>query len=125
MVGKVMPTLLAIDDSPSVRQMIRVTFASAGFDIIEASDGLEGLQKATSNLVDIVVTDLNMPRMNGLAFIRHLRARPSYHGLPIIVLTTESDQAARKEASAAGASAWITKPFSAQGLLDIARGFLK
>lgn len=120
-----MPTLLAIDDSPSVRQMIRVTFASAGFEIIEAADGLEALQKAASTTIDIVVTDLNMPRMNGLAFIRHLRARPSYHGLPIIVLTTESDQGSRKEASAAGASAWITQPFNAQALLDIARGFLK
>ncbi|MBS0253005.1 MAG: response regulator [Proteobacteria bacterium] len=120
-----MPILLAIDDSPSVRQMIRVTFASAGFEIIEASDGLEGLQKATSTHIDIVVTDLNMPRMNGLAFIRHLRARPTYHSLPIIVLTTESDQAALKEASAAGASAWITKPFNVQGLLDIARGLLQ
>lgn len=120
-----MPTLLAIDDSPSVRQMIRLTFAGSGIDIVEASDGLEGLQKATSQPVDIVLTDLNMPRMNGLAFIRHLRARPSYHGLPIIVLTTESDQVASREAKAAGATAWMTKPFCAQGLLDVVRGILR
>ncbi len=120
-----MPTLLAVDDSPSVRQMIRLALAGTGFEVIEASDGIEALEKATSNTIDIVVTDLNMPRMNGLSFIKHLRARPSHHGLPIVVVTTESDQTFSKEARAAGATAWITKPFGAQQLLDVIRSLVK
>ncbi len=123
--GHAMPTLLAIDDSSSVRQMIRLALAGSGFEIIEASDGIEALEKATANAIDIVVTDLNMPRMNGLSFIRHLRARPSLRGLPIVVVTTESDQTFSKEARAAGATAWITKPFGAQTLLEVIRGLVK
>lgn len=120
-----MPTLLAVDDSPSVRQMIRLAFVGTDFEVIEASDGIEALDKATSNKIDIVVTDLNMPRMSGLSFIRHLRARPSHHGLPIVVVSTESDQTFSKEAKAAGATAWLVKPFAVQQLLEIVHGLVK
>ncbi len=120
-----MPTLLAVDDSPSVRQMIRLTLMGAGFDVIEAGDGVEGLEMATSTSFDILVTDLNMPRMNGLALIRHLRAMPSRQGLPIVVLTTESDEIASKAAREAGASAWMTKPFTAERLLEVVNGLVR
>jgi two-component system, chemotaxis family, chemotaxis protein CheY len=123
--GNAMPTLLAVDDSASVRQMIRSAFAGKGFDIIEASDGIDALEQADKHKIDVVVTDLNMPRMSGLSFIRHLRASAIYHGLPIIVVSTESDQIFRKEAKAAGATAWLVKPFSVQQLQEIVCGLVK
>jgi two-component system chemotaxis response regulator CheY len=120
-----MATLLSVDDSPSVRQMISATLRSAGFDVLEAADGYEGLEKAKVTPIDLVITDLNMPQLNGLALIRHLRAMPSLVGIPIIVLTTESDETASKEAKAAGATAWITKPFKPDHLISVVTGLLR
>jgi two-component system chemotaxis response regulator CheY len=76
-------------------------------------------------VVDVIVTDLNMPRMNGLTLIRHIRAMPTHHGIPIVVLTTESEDFAAKEAKAAGATAWITKPFTAEKLLGVVLGLVR
>ena len=112
-------TVLTVDDSASMRQMVKLTLASAGYAVIEANDGLDGLSKAKSKTVDLVVTDLNMPGMNGLALIRELRALPSYKGVPILFLTTESDNAIKQEAKNAGATGWITKPFAADQLMRI------
>ncbi|HEX9471019.1 MAG TPA: response regulator [Bradyrhizobium sp.] len=114
-----MANILTVDDSPSIRQMIKVTLAPAGHNVIEASDGAQGLEKAKSNRLDLVITDLNMPVMNGLELIRALRALPALLGLPIVFLTTESNDAVKQEAKKAGATGWITKPFKQEQLLAV------
>ncbi len=116
--------ILAVDDSPSVRQMVKLTLTGAGYDIVEAGDGAEGLKKAQATSLDMVVTDLNMPVMNGLGLIRELRKLPAYRGVPILFLTTESDPEMKKQAKAAGATGWITKPFQQDQLVAIVRKVL-
>jgi two-component system chemotaxis response regulator CheY len=111
--------ILTVDDSPSIRQMIKVTLAPAGHNVIEAGDGAQGLEKAKSGKLDLVITDLNMPVMNGLDFIRALRALPAFVGLPIVFLTTESNESVKAEAKKAGATGWITKPFKQEQLLSV------
>jgi two-component system chemotaxis response regulator CheY len=117
-------TILSVDDSASVRQMVKLTLTGAGYQVIQANDGAEGLAAARGAAVDMVVTDLNMPNMNGLALIRELRKLPNYVGVPILFLTTESDEAMKKEAKAAGATGWITKPFQQDQLLSVVRKVL-
>jgi two-component system chemotaxis response regulator CheY len=114
-----MANILTVDDSASIRQMIKVTLAPAGHNVIEACDGAQGLAKAKSTRLDLVITDLNMPGMNGLDLIRALRALPALLGLPIVFLTTESNDAVKLEAKKAGATAWITKPFKHDQLLAV------
>ena len=116
--------ILTVDDSPSVRQMVKLTLSGAGYDVIEAGDGAEGLNKAKASTLDMVVTDLNMPVMTGLGLIRELRKLPAYRGVPILFLTTESDPEMKKEAKAAGATGWITKPFQQDQLVAIVRKVL-
>jgi two-component system chemotaxis response regulator CheY len=116
--------ILAVDDSPSVRQMVKLTLTGAGYDIIEAGNGAEGLSKAQGTAVDMVVTDLNMPVMNGLGLIRELRKLPTYRGVPILFLTTESDPELKQQAKAAGATGWITKPFQQDQLVAIVKKVL-
>jgi two-component system, chemotaxis family, chemotaxis protein CheY len=116
--------ILAVDDSPSVRQMVKLTLSGAGYDIVEAGDGAEGLSKARASTLDLVVTDLNMPVMNGLGLIRELRKLPAYRGVPILFLTTESDPEMKLQAKAAGATGWITKPFQQDQLVAIVRKVL-
>ena len=116
--------ILSVDDSPSIRQMVKLTLSGAGYRTEEAANGAEGLAKAQSASFDMVVTDLNMPVMDGLAFIRELRKLPSYRGVPIIFLTTESDAGKKQEAKTAGATGWITKPFQQDQLLAVARKVL-
>jgi two-component system chemotaxis response regulator CheY len=116
--------ILTVDDSPSVRQMVRLTLSGAGYDIIEAGNGAEGLSKAQSSAVDMVVTDLNMPVMNGLSLIRELRKLPAYRGVPILFLTTESDPEMKQQAKAAGATGWITKPFQQDQLVAVVKKVL-
>lgn len=117
-------TILSVDDSASVRQMVKLTLTGAGYQVIQANDGAEGLALAKGSAVDMVVTDLNMPVMNGLAMIRELRKLPSYVGVPILFLTTESDAEMKKEAKAAGATGWITKPFQQEQLLSVVKKVL-
>ena len=114
-----MATVLTVDDSPSIRQMIKVTLEPAGHSVIEAGDGAQGLAKAQSNRPDLVITDLNMPTMNGMELIRALRKQPTLTGLPIVFLTTESSDALKQEAKSAGATGWITKPFKPEQLLAV------
>lgn len=114
-----MAIVLAVDDSPSIRQMVKVVLGPAGHTVIEAGDGAEGLAKAKANPVDIVITDLNMPVMDGLEMIRHLRGLPSLTGVPIVFLSTESDDGVKHKAKAAGATGWITKPFKPDQLLAV------
>jgi len=114
-----MATILTVDDSPSVRQMIKLVLGPAGHTVVEAGDGSEGLAKAKAQSFDLVITDLNMPVMNGMQMIRGLRALPAFMGVPIVFLTTESDDAVKQEAKAAGATGWITKPFKPEQLLAV------
>ena len=117
-------TILSVDDSASMRQMVKLTLAGAGYDILEACDGKDALAKAGAADVHMVVTDLNMPNMDGLALIRELRKLPNYKGVPIIFLTTESDEGKKAEAKQSGATAWITKPFKQEQLLAIVKKVL-
>lgn len=112
-------TILTIDDSASIRQMVSLTLTSAGYKVLEAVDGSDGYDKATASTVDAVITDLNMPNMNGIEFIRKYRTHASSKGVPIVLLTTESDDTLKKEAKEAGASGWIVKPFNQDQLLAV------
>jgi len=117
-------TVLTVDDSASMRQLVKLTLGGAGYTVVEASDGMDGLDRARSQPVDLVVTDLNMPRMDGISLIQELRKMNSYKGVPIILLTTESDDGRKKEARSAGATGWITKPFNQDQLLGVVRKVL-
>jgi two-component system chemotaxis response regulator CheY len=119
-----MKTILTVDDSASMRQMVKITLKAAGYNVVEANDGRDGLTKANANAINMVVTDLNMPNMNGLEFIRALRQLPPYRGIPIVFLTTESDDGLKQQAKAAGATGWITKPFKQEQLLAVAKKLL-
>jgi two-component system chemotaxis response regulator CheY len=114
-----MAAILTVDDSASIRQTVKITLASGGHSISEAVDGLDGLQKAGQSSFDLVITDFNMPRMDGLTMVRELRKLPGYVGVPILLLTTESDAGLKQQAKAAGATGWITKPFAADQLTKI------
>ncbi|SER70842.1 two-component system, chemotaxis family, response regulator CheY [Tranquillimonas rosea] len=114
-------TVLVADDSPSVRRMIVLTLRGAGYAAIEAENGQEALDVATTHSVDAVITDQNMPRLDGLGFARAFRARPEGRGVPIVFLSTESDPALREQARAAGAIGWMVKPFDQAKLLDVMR----
>lgn len=113
--------ILAVDDSPTIRQMVAHTLGSAGYEVIEAEDGLDGLEKARRERVSLVLTDHNMPRMDGLTLVRNLRALPDYKTAPILVLTTESGADIKAQGRAAGATGWMVKPFDPQRLIDIVR----
>jgi two-component system chemotaxis response regulator CheY len=117
-------TILSVDDSASVRQMVQLTLQGAGYQVIQANDGADGLAKAQASPVDMVVTDLNMPVMNGLGLIRELRKLPAYRGVPILFLTTESDAEMKKQAKEAGATGWITKPFQRDQLVSVVKKVL-
>lgn len=113
--------ILAIDDSSSVRKMVVFTLRNAGYEVTEAEDGQSGLEKAKATRFDLVLTDQNMPLMDGLTFIKNARQLPLYRTVPILVLTTESSDAVKAEGRAAGASGWLVKPFEQQKLLDIVK----
>lgn len=119
-----MTSVLTVDDSPSVRLAIRIALAAAGYDVTEAEDGVDGLGKAQSGKFDMILTDLNMPNMNGLEMIREIRKLPVQAGTPIIFLTTESDDGMKQQARAAGATGWLVKPFVPEQLLKVARKVL-
>ena len=112
-------TILTIDDSASIRQMISLTLSGAGHRFIEAGNGAEGYDKAIAQPVDAILTDLNMPVMNGIEFIRKFRQHPASKGVPIIFLTTESDDGLKAEARAAGATGWIVKPSKQDQLVAV------
>jgi two-component system, chemotaxis family, chemotaxis protein CheY len=116
--------ILTVDDSASIRMTTRIALTNAGYTVTEAVDGADGLQKLKSGNFDLIVTDLNMPNMDGLTMIRNLRQLPAYMGTPVIFLTTESDGEIKQQAKAAGATGWLTKPFDADNLTKIARKVL-
>ena len=114
-------TILAVDDSASIRQMVSFTLKSAGYEVVEAVDGMDGLEKAKSRSVNLVLTDQNMQRMDGLTLIKNLRATPQYKATPILMLTTESSDAMKAQGRAAGATGWLGKPVGAQKLIEVVR----
>jgi two-component system chemotaxis response regulator CheY len=112
-------TALIVDDSTSIRQMISFTLREAGFEVLEGVNGSEALAVLQAKRVDVIITDLNMPVMDGLAFIRAARARTETKFTPILMLTTESHAEKRQAAKAAGATGWIVKPFQPTQLLQV------
>jgi two-component system chemotaxis response regulator CheY len=120
-----MRRILTVDDSSSIRQMLGLTLRRAGYEVVEAVDGKDGLGKAGGGKFDLIVTDLNMPNMDGLELIAAVRKLPTYAFVPILMLTTES-QAEKKDAGRkAGATGWIVKPFNAEQLISVIQKLVK
>lgn len=117
-------SILTVDDSPSLRMAIKIALTGAGYAVTEAGDGVEGLNKAKGSRFDLIITDLNMPNMDGLTMIRELRKDPAQCGTPILFLTTESDDAMKAQAKAAGATGWLVKPFVPEQLIKVSRKVL-
>lgn len=117
-------SILVVDDSASVKAAIRIALTSAGYQLAEAADGAEGIAQANTETFDLIITDLNMPVMDGLTMIETMRAMPAHAGVPIVFLTTESDEAMKQRARAAGATGWLTKPFDPEQLVKVARKVL-
>ncbi|MEH3122390.1 MAG: response regulator [Sphingomonas phyllosphaerae] len=117
-------SILTVDDSASLRMAIRIALTGAGYAVTEAVDGADGLAKATGTRFDMIVTDLNMPNMDGLSMIRALREQPAQAGVPIIFLSTESDADMKAQAKAAGATGWLVKPFQPDQLIRVAQKVL-
>ncbi|MGH8256319.1 MAG: response regulator, partial [Steroidobacteraceae bacterium] len=110
-------TILAVDDSASMRQMIGVTLRTAGYEVVEAADGDEALEYARKHRVDLVLADVNMPGIDGITLVAQLRTLPSYHLTPLLLLTTESSQERKLQGKQAGATGWMVKPFNPEQLL--------
>jgi two-component system chemotaxis response regulator CheY len=110
-------TILAVDDSASMRQMIGVTLRGAGYQVVEAADGLAALDYARKHAVDLVLADVNMPTMDGITLVAHLRTLPAYRLTPLLLLTTESSQERKQQGKQAGATGWMLKPFHPPQLL--------
>lgn len=113
--------ILAVDDSVSIRKSISFILGQAGYEVIEAVDGVDGLKKAQEESFGLVITDINMPNMDGITLIRELRALPNYKFSAIIALTTENQQSKMMEGKSAGATGWIVKPFDAEKLLGVVK----
>ncbi len=116
--------IMTVDDSASVRQMVSFTLKQAGYQVVEASDGRDALSKLDGSGVHMVLTDLNMPNMDGIELIRQTRAKPSCKFIPIVMLTTESQADRKQEGKAAGATGWIVKPFKPEQLLAVVKKVL-
>ena len=117
-------TILIVDDSASIRQMVAFTLKSDGYTVIEAADGVEGLAKANAHAIDLVLTDQNMPNMDGITFVKTLRGLPKFVTTPILMLTTEFTEAKKTQGKEAGATGWLVKPFDPHKLLDVVRKFI-
>jgi two-component system chemotaxis response regulator CheY len=116
--------IMTVDDSASIRQMVGFTLKQAGYGVVEAQDGQDALGKLNGSQVHMVITDLNMPNMDGIELIRQLRAKPQFKFTPIIMLTTESQASKKQEGKSAGATGWIVKPFKPEQLLAVTKKVL-
>ena len=110
-------TILVVDDSASLRQVVHLTLQSAGYDVIEACDGRDALTKLDGKKVHLIISDVNMPNMDCISLLKEVKKHPSYKFTPIIMLTTESQEAKKQEGQAAGAKAWVVKPFKPEQML--------
>ncbi len=111
-------TILIVDDSASIRQVVGITLKGAGYTVIEACDGRDALSKLTGQKVNLMISDVNMPNMDGITFVKEVKQRAEYKFTPIIMLTTEAGQDKMAEGKAAGAKAWVVKPFQPAQMLD-------
>lgn len=111
--------VMTVDDSRTMRDMVSFTLRGAGYEVVEAADGQQAMNAIATNKVDLVITDLNMPNMDGLTLIRRLRAIPAHRTLPILMLTTEADEKKKAEGRTAGATGWIVKPFNPDKLVSV------
>ena len=119
-----MHTVLAVDDSPSIRTLVSHVLAQAGFNVVLAEDGLDALAHAREKPFDLVLTDINMPNLDGIGLIKELRELPTYKFVPLLVLTTESGTEMKMRGKAAGATGWIVKPFEPEQLVATIRKVL-
>ena len=110
-------TVLIVDDSLSIRQLVRAALTSVGYSVIDAIDGQDALNKLVGQRVNLIISDVNMPNMDGITFLKALKSKPEHKFTPVVMLTTESQEAKKKEGQAAGARAWIVKPFQPPQLL--------
>ncbi len=117
-------TILTVDDSSSVRQMVGFTLREAGYEVIEACDGRDALNKMGGKSINLVITDLNMPNMDGIELIKNIRKNTIYKFIPILMLTTESQESKKVEGKQAGATGWIVKPFKQEQLLGVIKKVL-
>ena len=115
---------MIVDDSVSIRKSVSFVLSQEGYEVIEADDGIDGLKKAEANECQLIITDINMPNMNGIDFIKNVRNLPAYRFTPIIALTTESQDGKMQEGKAAGATGWIVKPFTSEKLSAIVKKIL-
>jgi len=120
-----MYSILAVDDSASMRQLVAYTLKGAGFDVLQASDGQEGLERARERNVNLLLVDQNMPRMDGISLVKALRSLPQYKTTPILMLTTESSDAMKAAGRAAGATGWLVKPFDPVRLLEVVKKVIR
>lgn len=110
-------TIMVVDDSISIRQIVGIALKQAGYDVIEGCDGKDALAKLTGQKVNLIISDVNMPNMDGISFVRELKTRPAYKFTPVLMLTTESQEEKKEQGKAAGARAWMVKPFKPEALL--------
>ena len=110
-------TIMVVDDSISIRQVVGIALKQAGYDVIEGVDGKDALAKLTGQKVNLIISDVNMPNMDGIAFVRELKTRPAYKFTPVLMLTTESQEDKKEQGKAAGARAWMVKPFKPEALV--------
>lgn len=120
-----MPLILTVDDSPSMRKMVSFTLVGAGYQVVEAIDGVDAFEKALAQSFDLVLTDQNMPRMDGLGLTRKLREHPKFKTIPILMLTTESSDLMKQAGRAAGATGWLVKPFDPARLIEVIKKVIK
>ena len=120
-----MRSILAVDDSPSMRKMVSFTLTGAGFKVVEAVDGVDALEKAQAQNIDLVLADQNMPRLDGIGLTRKLRENPKFKGTPILILTTESSDLMKQAGRAAGATGWLVKPFDPNRLIEVIQKVLR
>jgi two-component system chemotaxis response regulator CheY len=118
-------TIMTVDDSASLRQMVSMVLRGGGYEVVEAVDGLDALSRLQGQELHLILTDINMPRMDGLEFTRQLRAMPQYKFVPVILLATESSADKKQEGKAAGATAWIVKPFNPDQLLAVVKKVMR
>lgn len=111
--------ILAVDDSASLRQMVVFSLKAAGYSVVEAIDGIDGLHKAKTERFDLILTDLNMPNMDGITLIAELRKLQDYQEIPILMLTTEASNEMKAQGKQAGATGWLVKPFDPQRLTEV------
>lgn len=116
---------LIVDDSAAIRQLISLTLKGAGHEVLTAENGSDAVSKLVNSRPDMVITDLNMPDMDGIELIKKLRSMPDYKYCPVLMLTTESQETMKQEGRRAGASGWIVKPFTAEQLLEVVKKFMK